>query len=114
LKLGLSLAILNGRITPEFNNFTFVSSQRGSTVPDYIFCPADQLDYCTEAKVLLIREIVNMSGLQPPLNLPDHSIIKCTFETSSFNLSKNTRLFNEPAFNFETINQPKRPPRKYI
>ena len=29
--------ILNGRITPELNNFTFVSPQRGSSVPDYIF-----------------------------------------------------------------------------
>ena len=93
----------------------FVSPQRGSSGPDYMFCPADQLDYCTEVKVLLISEIVNISGLQPTLNLPDHSIIKCTFETSSLNLStKNTRVFNEPAFNFETINQPKRQPRKDI
>ena len=30
--------ILNGRVTPELNNFTFVSP-RGSSVPDYIFCP---------------------------------------------------------------------------
>ena len=28
--------ILNGRVTPELNNFTFVST-RGCSVPDYIF-----------------------------------------------------------------------------
>ena len=84
--------ILNGRITPQFNNFTFVSPQRGSSVPDYMFCPTEHLEYCTEVKVLLISEIVNMSGLHPPLNLPDHSIIKSTFKTSSFNLFRQTSL----------------------
>ena len=44
--------ILNGRITPQYNNFTFVSPQRGSSVPDYIFCPVDHLEYCTEVKTL--------------------------------------------------------------
>ena len=32
--------ILNGRTTPQFNNFTFVST-RGTSVPDYMFCPLD-------------------------------------------------------------------------
>ena len=80
--------ILNGRITPELNNFTFVSPQRGSSVPDYIFCPTEHLDRCTEARVLLISDIVNESGIRPPLNLPDHSVIKCTFETSFFTKNK--------------------------
>ena len=30
--------VLNGRVTPEYNNYTFVST-RGCSVPDYIFCP---------------------------------------------------------------------------
>ena len=34
--------ILNGRITPECNNYTFVSP-RGCSVPDYLFCPVDNL-----------------------------------------------------------------------
>ena len=88
--------ILNGRITPELNNFTFVSPQRGSSVPDYIFCPTEHLDYCTEARVLLISDIVNESGIRPPLNLPDHSIIKCTFETSFFTKNKQI-IFPQPS-----------------
>ena len=34
--------ILNGRITAHLNKFTFVST-RGSSVPDYLFCPLDQI-----------------------------------------------------------------------
>ena len=33
--------LLNGRITPQYNNYTFVS-YRGLSVPDYLFCPVDQ------------------------------------------------------------------------
>ena len=32
--------ILNGRVTPEYNNYTFVSP-RGCSVPDYLFYPID-------------------------------------------------------------------------
>ena len=45
--------ILNGR-------------KRGASVPDYMFCPVDHLEYCNEVKVLLISDIVNMSGIRPP------------------------------------------------
>ena len=68
--------ILNGRITPEFNNFTFVSPQRGSSVPDYLFCPIDNLKYCAEVKIMIMTDIVNLSGILPPLHLPDHSVIQ--------------------------------------
>ena len=39
--------ILNGRVTPEKNGFTF-NSTRGCSVPDYIFCPVENLHNCTE------------------------------------------------------------------
>jgi hypothetical protein len=96
-----------------FNNFTFVSPQRGSSVPDYMFCPTEHLEYCTEVKVMLISEIVNMSGLHPPLNLPDHSVIKSTFKTSSFNLFRQTSL-REPVRNNDILQPPQRPPRKNL
>ena len=35
--------ILNGRVTPHLNNYTFVST-RGSSVPDYMYCPVDQIE----------------------------------------------------------------------
>ena len=84
--------ILNGRVTPDQNNFTFVSPNRGSSVPDYQFCPLDQLKYCTSMKTLLMSECVNITGSNPPVNLPDHSILLGTFNTSIFNILKSEKL----------------------
>ena len=80
--------ILNGRVTPEYNNYTFVST-RGCSVPDYFFCPVDNLYNCTEMKTVLMSDIVNMFGFVPPRILPDHSILSCTFATSFYDFGKN-------------------------
>ena len=63
--------ILNGRITPEFNNFTFVSP-RGNSVPDYIFCPIDHMSSCASMKTVLVSDIINDFKLIPPASIPDH------------------------------------------
>ena len=78
--------ILNGRITPEFNNYTFVNP-RGCSVPDYLFSPVDHLTFCREMKTLLMSDLVNTLNIQPPKSLPDHSILKGTFETSFYDKS---------------------------
>ena len=67
--------VLNGRVTPELNNFTFVST-RGRSVPDHIFCPITHLPYCTRMETLLIKDIINAFKLPPPPSLPDHSILR--------------------------------------
>ena len=84
--------ILNGRITPQFNNFTFVTS-RGCSVPDYIFSPVNHLHFCKEMKTLLITDLVNSSGLKPPQTIPDHSILQGTFITSLNQSSNNDQPF---------------------
>ena len=107
--------ILNGRITPQFNNFTFVSPHRGSSVPDYIFCPVDHLEYCKQVKTLLMSEAVNLFNLQPPLNLPDHSILISSFETSYYDLSRcNKTQFSPNLKSIETLIPPKRLPKKNL
>ena len=75
--------ILNGRVTPHLNNYTFVST-RGSSVPDYLYCPTEQLEFCTEVRVSLMSEMVNLVGLIPPKNLPDHSMLIGKFKASLF------------------------------
>ena len=75
--------ILNGRVTPELNDYTFVST-RGCSVPDYMFCPLEQYVYCKEMKTVLIRDIINDLVIPPPPSLPDHSILSGTFITSSY------------------------------
>ena len=87
--------ILNGRVTPEFNNFTFTTPNRGNSVPDYQFCPLDQ-QYCTSMKTILMSEAVNLTGSHPPLHLPDHSILLGTFDTSIFNILRNENLRTVP------------------
>ena len=104
--------ILNGRVTPQFNNFTFVSPNRGCSVPDYQFCPLDHLKYCTEMKTLLISEIVNDCGLYPPVNLPDHSVLLSTFNISSYNTLKNTKKLNANPTQLDE--NPTRPPKKNL
>ena len=64
----------------EFNNSTFFSPERRSSVPDYLFCPIKNLSQCFEFKTLLVRDILDMSGIRPPVNLPDHSYLTyCPF-----------------------------------
>ena len=104
--------ILNGRVTPQYNNFTFVST-RGSSVPDYMFCPLDQLSYCKEMKTLLIKDLVNWLAIPPPLSLPDHSILSGTFMTSSFRLSQSDQSAFEP-FNDIPLKTADKPPRKNL
>ena len=87
--------ILNGRITPELNDYTFVST-RGSSVPDYIFCPLDHHYYCTEMKTTLVRDLVNSMAIPPPPSLPDHSILSGTFISSHFKFSQTENCSFEP------------------
>ena len=104
--------ILNGRITPQFNNFTFVST-RGTSVPDYMFCPLDNYKYCTEMKTLLVRDIVNSLAIPPPPSLPDHSILTGTFLTSSYIFGQSEQSSFEP-FTEIPIQNANKPPRKNL
>ena len=68
--------ILNCRSTPIYNDFTFVSSNRESSVSDYQFCPAEHLQYYTKMRTLLMSEIVNLSVIHPTRTLPNCMIMK--------------------------------------
>ena len=80
--------ILNGRITPEYDDYTFVST-RGCSVPDYFFCPTENLYNCTEMKTFRISNVINMYGLLPPNSIPDHSILSATFKMSFYDMGNN-------------------------
>ena len=104
--------ILNGRVTPELNNYTFVST-RGTSVPDYVFCPLEQFQFCTEMKTLLVRDVANELKIPPPQSLPDHSILSGSFTTSFFNFGQASQSSFEP-FNSQPEPPPKKPPRKNL
>ena len=99
--------ILNGRVTPQYNNYTFVSP-RGVSVPDYIVCPVDNLVNCEKFQVLLMSDIVNMFGMLPPQTLPDHSFLIATFSTNTLGPSL------APAFGAPECSIPKRKSKKNL
>ena len=74
--------ICNGRVTPDYNDFTFLST-RGRSVPDYIYCPAEQISFCKSMKVLKVSDIVNEYRLDVPGSLPDHSMLVGSFDIST-------------------------------
>ena len=80
--------ILNGRVTPEYNDYTFVST-RGCSVPDYIFCPVENLYNCTSMKTLLVSDVISDFKMLPPQSIPDHSILSSKFVTSFYYVEKN-------------------------
>ena len=99
--------ILNGRVTPQYNNYTFVSP-RGVSVPDYIVCPVDNLVNCEKFQVLLMSDIVNMFGMLPPQTLPDHSFLIATFSTNTLGPSL------APALGAPECSIPKRKSKKNL
>ncbi len=72
--------IVNGQVTPEFNNWTSIST-KGKSVVDCVIVPMECLDICATFKVLTARSIIseycNIADvdLDLPDIVPDHSVI---------------------------------------
>ena len=75
------VCVLNGRLCPERDNFTFVSN-RGRSVVDYIIVPHDCLQMCHSF------EVMTMSELMDNFHLYDY------YRDSIFKESNNTIWFN--------------------
>ncbi len=79
--------ILNGRITPQYDNFTFVSS-RGTSVVDYMITAHDCIKNVVECKVDLCSDIINELGMERMISdacrAPDHSLLTITVKTSPY------------------------------
>ncbi len=76
--------VLNGGITPAYDNFTSVSS-KGKAIVDYIITPHDRLDACTDFKVTASSELPNnnpacIDFVDEKCRLPDHSLLLLTFK----------------------------------
>jgi hypothetical protein len=82
------MVMLNGRVTPEFDNYTSVSA-RGSAVVDYIMTAQTSVNQCKQMKVELTTDLIQQFHLQTLLGenckAPDHSLLHATFELSSIN-----------------------------
>ena len=80
-----NLAVINGRINPENDNYTFVSN-RGTSVVDYFLTPYDCLDFCNNFKVDLVSDVLEKCNaynlLSHKCRAPDHSILTLTVKHS--------------------------------
>ena len=74
--------MLNGRLTSDLNNFTFVST-RGLSVVDYILVPHVTLKSCKYFRVDCMSDILNQFTLfdllSPSCKQPDHSLLSIAF-----------------------------------
>ena len=80
------LAVINGRVNPENDNFTFLSS-RGRSCVDYMVVPHDCLSYVKNFKVDLASDLVNRYGalryVDQSSKVPDHSMLTVTLATAN-------------------------------
>ena len=85
------MIVCNGRLNPEFDNFTFIDPARGSSVVDYFIVPNDAYHKCLEFKVKSAREMINkhcnLADVRVNLgnNIPDHSVLMLTIDVSYAN-----------------------------
>ncbi len=70
--------ILNGRITPHLNDFTYLPGQ-GNSVVDYIICNQEALESCTECKAITMNDCIGSNNLESMITrqaiVPDHSLV---------------------------------------
>ncbi len=70
--------VLNGRFQSDRDNFTYIG--RGRSVVDYIFCPHDDFEKCSNFVVTTSKELVEKYGLQSLISErskpPDHSLLQ--------------------------------------
>ncbi len=76
------ICVLNGRFDENKDNFT--STGRGRSVVDYIFCPHDKFECCSNFTVNTCKDLVGKYGLQALVHdrskPPDHSLIQITIQ----------------------------------
>ena len=105
------LCIVNGRVTPQHDNFTFVSG-RGKSVVDYLLTMQDGLDKCTECKTELTSELIKrfdcVNLLSQTCKPPDHSMLTVNFVCnidilSSHDVAKSGTVRNEKRYKFDNV-----------
>ena len=80
----VKMCIVNGRVTPKYDNYTCLN-RNGCSVVDYIITDFGSLEKCKMCKVLSVNDLmIENSGLKLLLSssckAPDHSVILVEFE----------------------------------
>lgn len=76
------LCVLNGRISPEYDNFTSIST-KGKAVVDYIFTPQSNIELFNSFEIHTVKELSHKYNIKPDCAMPDHSVLCCTMTVST-------------------------------
>ena len=78
----VKFCVCSGRVTPNRDDFTFMSS-RGKSVVDYVVIPHSCLDICKSCCVLAVTDVIDKFRCEKLLSstskAPDHSIVVSKF-----------------------------------
>ena len=81
--------VLGGRITPQYDNYTYVST-RGTSVVDHFITAHDCVNNVTECRVDLCSDIIKDLGIESMISdtckVPDHSLLTIQIKTSPYSL----------------------------
>ncbi len=91
------LCILNGRVKPDLDDYTFICHQ-GKSVVDYITIDHNSLEHCSHFEVITMTNCIEKYDLHGLLSevckAPDHSLliayIQCDMSSHLLNTSQNT------------------------
>ena len=86
------LCTTNGRISPDFDNYTYISTN-GKSVVDYMLTSHDCLKHFKQCKVHPTRSLCQKMNLKTN-KLPDHSVIQCimTIRQDISQIQTNTQI----------------------
>ena len=88
------MCILNGRITPHFNNYTCIST-KGRSVVDYFLTSHMSIKFCKQFSVHKVDDLIAKFNLQGLISNrckpPDHSVLKLTL---SYSISETDHFLN--------------------
>ena len=91
----VKLCTLNGRVNPENDNYTCISS-KGLSVVDYIMTPHDVLDKCVYFKVYTVTELAEICNVSQLIGercrLPDHSVLHVNFNPRAIDTTINNHI----------------------
>ena len=77
LLIDAKLCVVNGRISPEFDNFTCIST-KGKSVVDYFIVPHMNLINCVKCTVHTVKDIID-PAYHGNVSLPDHSLLELVY-----------------------------------
>ncbi len=96
--------VINGRVTPENDNYTYISS-RGKSVVDYFFTTHDNVKNISHCFVDTCSDVISHLGLQTSISdvckAPDHSLLSIEIQTSIYEQLQSRMLgaknYNNPS-----------------